>query len=604
MSHAPRGQNAPRGSHAPRGRDDARRLYANLRPYIWPTFTGALVCGLLYSATSGAVPYLVRTLVDDVLVAGDASRWAVLPVVIVIVFVLRGIVAYGHEYLGDYVGQHVVYDIRRALAEHVQRLPASTFDRTSSGDLLSRVTTDVLLLRQALTEGAAVMVRDVTTVVVLLVVTFYLDATLALITFVVFPAVVLPLQRLSRRMRSLSRRGLDSLGNLSALLQETALGHRVVKAFGMQAYENARFDAESRRLLATYLRAARIQAFTSPMTEVMAALGVAGVLAFGGASVMAGGRTTGGFLAFLSALVLLYEPFKRIVRTNNLLQTGLGAARRIFDLLDEPSEDARDEGKLALDGFRDAIRFEGVEFGYRADAVLRDVDLEIRAGSVVALVGPSGGGKSTLADLIPRFYDVSAGRITIDGNDVRDLSLASLREKIAVVTQFTFLFNDTVRANIAYGRPDLPADRIEAAATAANAHTFVSRLPRGYDTVVGELGMQLSGGERQRIAIARALLKDAPILILDEATSALDAESERAVQEAIERLMEGPTTLVIAHRMTTIRHAARIVVVADGRIVETGTHAELLASGRLYKRLYEVQFSEERGSDVARSAAR
>ena len=587
---------------ADRQRDDLRRLYGLLRPYLWPQFAGALACMILYSATSGAVPYLVRSLVDDVLVAGNAAKLAALPALIVVVFVLRGLVAFGHSYLGDYVGQYVVYDLRRSLSEHVQRLPAAFFDRTASGGILSRVTTDVLLLRQALTEGAAVLIRDVTTVVVLLVVTFYLDTVLALITFVVFPAVVLPLQRLSRKLRRLSRRGLDSLGNLSALLQETLVGHRVVKAFGMQRYETARFDAESRRLLATNMRAARIQAFTSPMTEVMAAFGVAAVLLLGGASVMAGGRTTGGFLAFLSALVLLYEPFKKIVRTNNLVQAGLGAARRIFELLEEAGEDAFDGGKAELSGFAREIRFEHVEFAYRSTSVLRGVDLVIPAGTVVALVGPSGGGKSTLADLIPRFYDVVGGRITIDGRDLRDFTLASLRKQIAVVTQSTFLFNDTVRANIAYGQPDLPAERIEAAARAANAHEFVRRLPGGYDTVVGELGVQLSGGERQRVAIARALLKDAPILILDEATSALDSESERAVKEAIERLMRGRTVLVIAHRLSTIRHADRIVVVSDGGIAEAGTHDELLASGRIYRRLYEAQFAEERALDVAPAA--
>jgi subfamily B ATP-binding cassette protein MsbA len=463
------------------------------------------------------------------------------------------------------------------------------FDRVASGAIASRVTTDVLLLRQALTDGAAVMIRDFTTVCVLLGVTFYLDWVLALVTFVVFPSVVLPLQRLSRKMRQLSRRGLDTLGDLSALLQETVVGNRVVKAFGMQGYEAARFGAESRRLLATYMRAARIQAFTSPMTEVLAAVGVAAVLAWGGASVVSGGRTIGGFLGFLSALVLLYEPFKKLVRTNNLFQTGLGAAQRIFDLLDEPGEEGADAGTHDLDGVRDAIRFEGVSFAYRSEPVLSGVDLTIRAGSVVALVGASGGGKSTIGDLIPRFYEVGAGRITIDGRDIREFRLESLRASIAVVTQFTFLFNDTVRANIAYGRPDLPAERVEEAARAANAHDFIRRLPLGYDTVVGELGVQLSGGERQRIAIARALLKDAPILILDEATSALDAESERAVQVAIERLMRGRTVVVIAHRLTTIRDADHIAVIGDGGILEQGTHAELLARAGAYRRLCELQ---------------
>jgi subfamily B ATP-binding cassette protein MsbA len=544
---------------------------------------------VLYSATAGAVPYLVRALVDDVLAVGDRATLGTMPAVIVAVFALRGAMAFGHTYLGEYVGQHIVHDVRRELSAHIQRLPVAYFDRVSSGAIASRVTTDVLLLRQALTEGAAVMIRDFTTVCVLLGVTFYLDWVLALVTFVVFPSVVLPLQRLSRKMRQLSRRGLDTLGDLSALLQETVVGNRVVKAFGMQGYEVSRFGAESERLLATYLRAARIQAFTSPMTEVLAAVGVAAVLAWGGASVVSGGRTVGGFLGFLSALVLLYEPFKKLVRTNNLFQAGLGAAQRIFDVLDEPGEEGADAGTRDLDCVRDAIRFEGVSFAYRREPVLSGVDLTIRTGSVVALVGASGGGKSTIGDLIPRFYEVAAGRITIDGRDIRELRLESLRASIAVVTQFTFLFNDTIRANIAYGRPDLPAERVEAAAAAANAHEFIRRLPLGYDTVVGELGVQLSGGERQRIAIARALLKDAPILILDEATSALDAESERAVQGAIEQLMRGRTVVVIAHRLSTIRDADHIAVIGDGGIIEQGTHTELMSRAGTYRRLYEMQ---------------
>jgi len=583
-------------------RREVLRLYGYLRPYLWPHFIGAVVCMVLYSATAGAVPYLVRALVDDVLTAGNPSALAVMPVLIVAVFTLRGLMAFGHTYLGEYVGQHIVHDVRRELGAHIQRIPVAYFDRVASGTVTSRVTTDVLLLRQALTEGAAVMIRDFTTVCVLLAVTFYLDWILALVTFVVFPSVVLPLQRLSRKMRNLSRRGLDTLGNLSALLQETIVGNRVVKAFGMQGYETERLEEESRRLRATYLRAARIQAFTSPMTEVLAAVGVAAVLALGGASVVSGGRTVGGFLAFLSALVLLYEPFKKLVRTNNLFQAGLGAAQRIFDLLDEPGEEGVDGGTHELEEVRDAIRFEGVSFGYRNESVLSNVELTIRAGQVLALVGASGGGKSTIADLIPRFYEVGSGRVTIDGRDVREFRLASLREKIAVVTQFTFLFNDTIRANIAYGRPDLPPARVEEAARAANAHDFIRRLPQGYDTIVGELGVQLSGGERQRIAIARALLKNAPILILDEATSALDAESERAVRGAIERLMKGRTVLVIAHRLTTIRGADHIAVIGEGRIVEQGTHGELMEQAGAYRRLYEMQHEPvERRADDAKT---
>jgi subfamily B ATP-binding cassette protein MsbA len=574
-----------------RGRQVWHRLYAYLRPYMWPYFAAALACMAVYSATSGAVPWLVRALVDGLTGTREATAMAGTIVAVVGVFIVRGLTDFGQSYLGEHVGQHVVFELRRALSEKIQSLPASFFDRVSSATVISRVTSDVLLVRQALTEGAAAMIRDATTVTVLVAVAFWLDVSLAVIAFLVFPAVVLPLQSLSRKMRRLSYRGLDSLGNLSALLQETLIGNRVVKAFGMQGYERERFETESRRLLGIYMRAARIKAFTTPMTEVTAAFGVAAVLWYGGASVVGGGRTVGDFLAFLSALVLLYEPFKKLVRTNNIVQTGLGAADRIFALLDEPAEERR-EGGVHIGGLAESIHFENVGFAYRDEAVLEGVSFEVRAGEIFALVGPSGGGKSTIADLIPRFYEVRTGRIALDGRDLRDIDLDSLRAQIGVVTQFTFLFNDTVRANIAYGRARTTDEQVTAAAAAANAHDFIVELPHGYETVVGELGVQLSGGQRQRVAIARALLKNAPILILDEATSALDARSERLVQAAVERLMEGRTTIVIAHRLSTVKRADRIAVVADGRIVEIGTHDELMARAGTYRALFGLQLED------------
>ncbi len=574
------------------GTSTGRRLLAYLRPYVWPYFVGALLCMTAYSATAGIVPYLVRSLVDDVLQAGDNSVLRILPAAIAATFVIRAAVNFGQAYLGEYVGQHIVFDLRRGLDEHIQHLPIAYFDKVASSGILSRVTTDVLLVREALTEGVAAMIRDTTTVLVLLVVAIYLDPVLAFVTLVVFPSLILPLQRLSRRMRRLSREGLDTLGALAALLQETILGNRVVKAFGMEGYEKARFSAENTRLLGLYMRAAKIKAFTAPLMEVAAAVGIAATLWIGGASVIGGERTAGGFMAFLTALVLLYEPFKKVVRTNNILQTGLGAAERIFELMDiEPEPTGL--GGSRLGGFSGGIRFEGVSFAYGEERVVHNVDLELAAGQTLALVGPSGGGKSTLADLIPRFYEVDSGRITIDGRDLREIETASLRGLMSVVTQFTFLFNDSVRNNIAYGRPGTADEDVVEAAKAANADEFIRGLPRGYDTVVGELGVQLSGGQRQRVAIARALLKNAPILILDEATSALDSESERLVQAAVEALMEGRTTLVIAHRFSTVRRADRIAVIAGGRVLESGTHEELLEGGEVYKRLHDMQFRDD-----------
>jgi subfamily B ATP-binding cassette protein MsbA len=426
----------------------------------------------------------------------------------------------------------------------------------------------------------------------LVVVAFLKDRFLATVAFIVFPVTIWPLTQLYKRVRSSSKRGQGSLGKLTALLQETIQGNRVVKAFGMEAYERERFAAENQRLFRHSLKAGRLRAFVPPMVELVAAFGISAVVWYGGSSVISGERTQGAFVAFLTAMLLLYEPFKHLTRTNAALQNGLAAAERLFEVLDQWSEVEERPQARTLTGICQGIRFTDVSFRYQQDWVLRNINLEIRAGEVVALVGPSGGGKSTLADLIPRFYDVNAGQITIDGVDVRDLTLQSLRAQIAVVTQFTFLFNDTVRNNIAYGAPSRPLEEVIAAAQAAYAHEFITALPQGYDTEIGELGVRLSGGQRQRLAIARALLKNAPILILDEATSSLDNESERLVQAAIEELMVGRTVLVIAHRLSTIHRADRIVVLADGRIVEEGCHDELLARNAQYRRLYDLQFHD------------
>jgi ATP-binding cassette, subfamily B, bacterial MsbA len=410
---------------------------------------------------------------------------------------------------------------------------------------------------------------------------------------VVFPASVLPMVRLSKRTRAYARRVQGSLGVLTALLQETVQGNRVVKAFGMEAYEKRRFAEENEGLFRLARRVARIRAFITPMLEILAAFGIAGVVWYGGYSVVSGGRTQGSFLAFLTALFLLYDPFKGLGRTNGTLQQGLAAADRVFELLDTPSDVVDRPGARVLPPVRTGIAFDDVTFRYQSDPVLRGVNLTIRRGEVVALVGPSGGGKSTLADLVLRFYDVSEGAIRIDGVDIRDVTQASLRAQMALVTQHTFLFNDSVKANIAYGAIEAQSmEAIVAAATAAYAHDFIMELPNGYDTMIGELGLRLSGGQRQRVAIARALLKNAPILVLDEATSALDNESERLVQQALDTLMQGRTTLVIAHRLSTIRNADRIVVLVRGQIAEQGTHEQLLAMNGDYRKLHDLQFAD------------
>lgn len=575
-----------------------RRLLTYLRPYLYHAFIPAIVCMVLFSATNGALPFLVEHVFDDIFADHDRAALRTLPVLILITFGVRSLCNFGHIYLMEYVGQRIVEDLRNTLNAHLLALSLSFFQRHPTGTLISRVTNDTQLVRQALTQATASMMRDTTTLIVLVAVAFWKDWVLASIAFVLFPATIFPLMRIYQKVRRLSHRSQGSLGYLAALLQETIQGTRVVKAFGMESYEGDRFAAENRRLYRHAIRAGRLKAFVPSMVELLAACGIAGVVWYGGLSVIDGDRTQGGFVAFLTAMLLIYQPFKHLTRTNTVIQNGLAGAERLFEVLDERSDVEDRPQARVLAGFRHHIQFHDVSFRYQKDWVLQNINLGIRAGEVVALVGPSGGGKSTLADLIPRFYDVSQGRITVDGSDIRELSLASLRAQIAVVTQATFLFNDTVRNNIAYGVPDRPESEIMAAARAAHAHEFICALPQGYDTTLGEFGVILSGGQRQRLAIARALLKNAPVLILDEATSALDNESERLVQDAMEQLMIGRTALVIAHRLSTIQKAHRIVVLDGGRITEEGRHEELVRQSTHYRRLYELQFR-----NVPRTAA-
>ncbi len=569
-----------------------RRLLGYLRPYVWPRFCAAIACMLLFSASTAALPFVVRDMVDRMFVDKDPGMLVYIPLMVVLVFAVRAGSNFGQIYLMDYVGHRIIRDLRSALCEKLQWLSLAYIHRNPSGTLLSRVTSDVSLVRVALTSAVASLARNATSVTALTLVAFYMDWVLAAIAFVAFPAAVLPVRRLTGRVRTATRRSQASTGTLAAILQESLQGSPIVKAFGMERYELERFNRENREVLRHSMKASRARAIIPSVMEVLAAIGIAGVLWYGGASVMAGGRTAGEFFAFITAMLLVYEPFKHLSRTLPEIHQGIAGGERIFDVLDAPLDIADDPDAVPAERFSDRISFRQVSFGYREAPVLKDIDLEIRRGETVALVGTSGAGKTTLSALLPRFYDVTSGGIALDGTDVRKLTLASLRRQIAIVTQHTFLFNDSVRNNISYGDPSKGMEEVVRAAKAAHAHDFITELPMGYDTVIGELGMKLSGGQRQRIAIARAVLKNAPILILDEATSALDSESERLVQDALDALMENRTSLVIAHRLSTIRNATRIVVLAKGAVVEEGTHKDLLARRREYSRLYHLQAME------------
>jgi len=568
-----------------------RRMLHYLRPYVWPHGILAVAFMLAFSSIESSVPFLIKFIIDNL----SMQRPDTLPLLAGLAFglsMLRGIVGFVAGYLNDWIGQRVVTDMRNELTTHLQELDLAYFNRQRAGQIVSRVTADVTLVRSSVTDAVRSMFQDTTTLIGLVAGAFYMDWVLALVAVVVFPIAGLPLRLFSKSQRQNSRRQQEAAARLNAMLHENVQGNRVVKLFNQEEYEATRFHEQDERIFKLFMRSSRVRSL--PITDLLAAPAIAGILWYGGARFIADPRGAGAqFAAFLAAVILLYEPFKKLVKTNYTIQQGIAGAERVFALMDIRQEVIDRPGAVALCGLRDCVAFEGVWFEYEPGTpVLRDINLRIPVGKVVALVGMSGGGKSTLSDLIPRLYDVTRGRITIDGVDIRDFTLESLRAHIAVVAQFTFLFNDTVRTNIAYGTRDAGMDAIVAAARAANAHDFITALPRGYETSIGDLGVRLSGGQRQRLAIARAILKNAPILILDEATSALDTESEGVVQEALERLMVHRTTLVVAHRLSTVRRADRIVVVSHGQIVESGTHEELLARRREYRKLYELQFGD------------
>ena len=574
-----------------------KRLFAYARPYRG-RLTAAVVGMLVYAAGNAGQAVLVKPIVDRTLPTGDKVElmaWGIIGV-----FLVKGLGSYVSSYLMADVGQRVVLDLRNALYRHILGQSASFFAQRTTGQLMSRISNDVGQVQQAVSETFGDLARESLAAIFFAGLLFYIDPRLTLVCLTGAPLIVYPLVRLGWRVRRTTRRSQESLEHLSHLTAEAFTGHRIVKAFGTEAHETEKFTRAGVGLFHTNMKVTAALSSLPPLMELLGGVGMALALVYGSRQVSTNQMTRGDFFSFMAALLLMYAPLKKLSRVNANLQQTTAAAERIFDMLDTHTEVSDKPGAPALPPFRSLIEFRGVGFGYEDGHthILKDVDLTIAAGQMLAIVGRSGAGKTTMVNLLPRFYDVTSGAILIDGVDVRDVTLASLRAQIGIVTQETVLFDDTIASNIAYGSPHATPQAIEAAARAANAHDFVSALPSGYATRIGERGQRLSGGQRQRLAIARALLKNAPILVLDEATSALDSESEQLVQAALTNLMMNRTSFVIAHRLSTIRRADAIVVLDHGRIAEVGRHDELMARPNgTYAALYQLQLLESRKLD-------
>ena len=568
------------------------RILQYVKPYK-SRLAIAMVCMVIVASMAGAQAYMIKPLLDEIFFKQDRTMLTLVPLAILGIFLVKGVFSYIYSYYLVKVGQSVIRDLRNLLYSHIQSLPLSFFLKKPTGELISRILNDVSLIQGAVSNVLVGILKDTCQVIFLIGVIFYQDWRMALIAMVSLPLVVYPIINFGRRHRRLSISNQQTTAQVSNILYETITGNRIVKAFCMEKYEVSRFAKILDKLFAIVMRDTRIGAISRPLMEFLGGIGISLVVWYGGSQVLDGKSTPGTFFSFLTALIMIYEPIKGISAINNSLQQGIAAAERVFDVLDVESDVPEKKDAIELPRVNNAIEFTDVRFQYDEDTeVLKGINLKVKAGEILAVVGSSGGGKSTLVNLIPRFYDVSSGSLAIDGTDIRDVTFKSLRNQIGVVTQQTILFNDTVRNNIAYGSHDASEEQIRGAASAAHALDFIQQLPKGFDTIIGESGARLSGGERQRLSIARAILKNAPILILDEATSSLDTESEHEVQQAIENLVQSRTTFVIAHRLSTIRNADRIIVIQDGAIVEEGIHDTLLPLGGVYTMLHDMQFQD------------
>jgi subfamily B ATP-binding cassette protein MsbA len=576
------------------------RLLGYVKPY-WRTFLVSIIATAITAATEPLLPALLKPMLDGTFVNRDETIIRLVPIFILLIFLVRGVASFVSAYAIGWVGDKVVLDLRNAMFRKLMTLHTRYYDDHATGQLISKFTFDVTRVTEAATNVVTVFIRDSIIIVGLMGWLIYLNWKLTMITLVMFPIIAIVIRTINYRMRSSSRDSMRAMGEVTQVIEESITAHKIVKLFGGQQYEKERFDDSANWVRRYSMKQTAANAANVPIVQMVAAFALAFLFYLAIQQSKTDGKTVGEFLSFIVAMMMLTSPLKRITGISVYLQNGLAAAESVFALLDTPSE--QDEGKINMERAKGNLSFHHVNFSYQPNETeprlaLRDICLDIPAGQSVALVGASGSGKTTIANLVPRFYSPTSGKITLDNYDLAELSLSSLRANIALVSQEVVLFNDTVAANIAYGQMrEVPEAEIIAAATAAHAMGFINEMPQGLNTLVGEKGVRMSGGQRQRIAIARAILKNAPILILDEATSALDSESERHVQAALETLMQGRTTLVIAHRLSTIEKADRIVVMQKGRIVEAGNHLELLAKNGVYAQLHRIQFSREEMND-------
>lgn len=570
------------------------KLFKRLSQYLTP-YTGklsvAIVCMGAVAALNAGRIYLIKPLQDKVFVGKDLSMLKTLIWAVPLISLGLGLFSYAQNYLMAAISIRAISDIRRKLFDHLQDLSLDYFTGTSTGKVMARFTNDLSALQQVIARAPIYFIRDGLTAIFNIGLIFYLNWRFALMTLAILPFSAVIITVLGKTLRRYGRKGQEQMGDLFTVIQENIHAAPVVKAYTAEKVESARFQKSDERFVHLNLRFAQADTVSSPLMELVGAMILSLLLLKGGADVVKGVWTAGSFIAFIAYAVMTYRPLKNFAELNAQLQLGLASSERIFELLDRPTSITEAIDAKTLSKFSKSIAFDQVTFQYQGQnrPALEKVQLEVKAGEIVALVGSSGAGKSTMALLLPRFYDPTEGTIRLDGQDIRQATLSSLRQQIGLVTQEVLLFNDSIRYNIAYGKPDASTEEVEAAAKAANAHTFISRLPQGYDTMIGERGVRLSGGERQRLSIARAILKNPPILLLDEATSALDAESERLVQEALEHLMANRTALVIAHRLSTVRKADRIIVLDHGKIIEEGNHEALLARQGTYHRLHSLQ---------------